>query len=76
MHHFFQQSLNYEPEISHDGKKLHCIYEQRDAEGNILFEGNEDDQDEVAISVRFLESAQADVLEMPVAQVRVDSRIM
>ena len=41
--------------MEHSGKKLHCIYVQRDEEGNNLFEGNQDDEDEVLIIVRYLE---------------------
>ena len=41
--------------MAHSGKQLHCIYEQRDMEGNNMFEGNQDDEDETLIIVRYLD---------------------
>ena len=41
--------------MAHSGKRLHCIYEQRDMEGNNMFEGNQDDEDETLIIVRYLD---------------------
>ena len=43
---------------------MHCIYEQRDNEGNILFEGNQDDEDEITISVQFLQPPSDEVTRM------------
>ena len=49
------KSVTYTPLVEDDGKILKCIYEQFDNEGNVLFEGNPKDQDEVELSVNFLE---------------------
>ena len=51
---YFQKIL-YTADMAHSGKQLHCIYEQRDMEGNNMFEGNQDDEDETLIIVRYLE---------------------
>ena len=55
--------------MAHSGKKMHCIYEQRDLEGNNLFEGNQDDEDEVMIIVRYLEPSTNNTEWLPHAQV-------
>ena len=55
--------------MEHSGKKLHCIYEQRDDEGTNLFEGNQDDEDEVLIIVRYLEETSDEIETLPYAQV-------
>ena len=51
---YFQKIL-YTADMAHSGKQLHCIYEQRDMEGNNMFEGNQDDEDETLIIVRYLD---------------------
>ena len=71
---FLIQAIAYRPEINHDGKKLHCIYEQRDNEGNILFEGNQDDEDEITISVQFLQPSSNEVTRM--VQTKVMYRLL
>ena len=57
--------------MEHSGKKLHCIYEQRDDEGNNLFEGNQDDEDDVLIIVRYLEETSDEVETLPSGEVRI-----
>ena len=56
--------------MEHSGKKLHCIYEQMDSEGNNLFEGNQDDEDDVLIIVRYLEETSDEVETLPSGQVK------
>ena len=63
------QTITYIADMEHSGKKLHCVYEQRDAEGTNLFEGNQDDEDEVLIIVRYLEETPDEVETLPYAQV-------
>ena len=60
----------YIADMEHSGKKLHCIYEQRDDEGNNLFEGNQDDEDEVRIIVRYLEEPTEELETLPFAEVK------
>ena len=55
--------------MEHSGKKMHCIYVQRDEEGNNLFEGNQDDEDEVLIIVRYLEPSPNETTWLPHAMV-------
>ena len=64
------QRLMYIADMEHSGKKLHCIYEQRDDEGNNLFEGNQDDEDEVRIIVRYLEEPTEELETLPFAEVK------
>lgn len=47
--------MTYTPLVQDDGMTLKCIYEQFDNEGNLLFGGHPKDQDEVELSVNFLE---------------------
>ena len=61
--------------MEHSGKKLHCIYEQRDGEGNNLFEGNQDDEDDVLIIVRYLEETSDEVETLPSGEVRISKII-
>ena len=51
----------YEPQVQHDGKSLRCTYEQKDQDGNLLFEGNSDDMDDITLSVHFLEKPEFDI---------------
>ena len=55
--------------MEHSGNKLHCIYEQRDVEGNNLFEGNQKDEDEVLIIVRYLEESPNETETLPSIEV-------
>ena len=61
--------------MEHSGKKLHCIYEQMDSEGNNLFEGNQDDEDDVLIIVRYLEETSDEVETLPSGQVKASEII-
>ena len=69
------QRLTYTADMEHSGKKLHCIYEQMDGEGNNLFEGNQDDEDDVLIIVRYLEETSDEVETLPSGEVRADKII-
>ena len=68
--YFLFQRLMYIADMEHSGKKLHCIYEQRDDNGNNLFEGNQDDEDEVRIIVRYLEQPTDELETLPSAEVK------
>ena len=73
--HIYFQKIIYTADMEHSGKKLHCIYEQRDDEGNNLFEGNQDDEDDVLIIVRYLEETSDEVETLPSAEVRISEII-
>lgn len=62
------QSLLYQPDLSHDGRNLFCIYNQTDPTGSPIFPNPSEMRDELGLSIHFLQDPQAVPLIMSEAK--------